>query len=178
MDKKRMLVGALVLFGGFLAYASVGKITNAEKVVGAMEFSLQNMRHIRIQNGALKLDVDVVCSNPSSYDLSVNSVGLIQAKTYRVYLNNNMISFGNMNNISGIDLPAGGTYIFDSITVEMPLMNIGVEVVSWLFENESFLQGLDKETLMDKLEKVLDKIYFEVDVDAMGTIATFKSKLI
>jgi len=72
----------------------------------------------------MRFYIDLILQNPTAQDFSASSAGSIAAKSYRVYVGNKLLAFGSLGSISGVTLPAGGSYTFPDIYVEIPTIEL------------------------------------------------------
>ena len=141
----------------------------------------------------MRFYIDLILQNPTAQDFSASSAGSISAKSYRVYVGNKLLAFGSLGSISGVTLPAGGSYTFPNIYVEIPTIellkhaySLTGEAENWkkLFASKSAQQPNGTTSLNDftnvlKANTVtfMRELRYELDVEIFGITYMFKQNV-
>ena len=177
MKKKYIIIGGVALIAlGLMNFATNTK-KKAELVLPYLKFGyLPKLNTVRISGGALKFELDMTVTNPTGVDLHIGSAGLIQAKSYNLRLNGNLIAVGQLPSIHRIDLPAGGTQYLNGITVEIPLPNLGFEILTMIFEEgtSSGNKTVKQTTVQNVFKSIMKKLTLETNIQGFGTYYTHK----
>lgn len=142
----------------------------------------------------MRFYVDLILQNPTAQDFSASSAGSISAKSYRVYVGNKLLAFGSLGSISGVTLPAGGSYTFPDIYVEIPTIellkhaySLTGEAENWkkLFAGKSAQQPNGTTSLNDFTNVIkantvtfMRELRYELDVEIFGVTYMFKQNVI
>ncbi|GIZ16627.1 hypothetical protein [Capnocytophaga catalasegens] len=184
IERKHIILGLVAVLGGSMMNFVSGKVNQAKAVFEKIEIKLSTIKRIRIANSALKFDVDISLQNPTSQDFTASSGGLLKGRLYRVYLKEKLLIMGSLNDIEGINLPVGGTHTFKDISVSIPLIDVGKELLSIVGGGDIFsgLTALTQKGLLDKVKSIefqnlLKDLRYEIDIEGFGQIYTFKEKL-
>ena len=179
MKPTYLIIGGVSL--GVLALMSFvkAKTAQATDVFKKMIPSVSLPKRIDISTTRLRFYIDVTLQNPTAQDFYASSGGAIKAKVFRICKGDEVIAFGQISNdISGLNLPAGGQCSFNDIYIEIPTMKL-LSVGNDLFGGFDGLKNLIKGgSIGDKLQKTLGnflgKLTVEADIEALGQIYTFK----
>ena len=141
----------------------------------------------------MRFYIDLILQNPTAQDFSASSAGSIAAKSYRVYVGNKLLAFGSLGSISGVTLPAGGSYTFPDIYVEIPTIellkhaySLTGETDNWkkLFSGKSAQQPNGTTSLNDFTNVVkanavtfMRDLRYELDVEIFGITYMFKQNV-
>ncbi|SDZ90538.1 hypothetical protein SAMN05443667_101239 [Flavobacterium gillisiae] len=127
------------------------KKSDFSKVMEQMTMDIRNIRNLRLKSGRLFLDIDVAFHNPTQYDMTVYTAGMIKVKQIKLFYKNVLI--GNALSTAGKDafeLPAKSNYLITGITVELLFLTI----------IDQFLKG--------GLDSNVDNYQIHTVVDALG----------
>lgn len=184
MKPTYLIIGGVSL--GVLALMSFvkAKTAQASDVFKKIVPKIGLPKRIDISLERLRFYLDVTLQNPTAQDFSLSSGGTISAKVFRLYLGENLIAFGQMpQSVSSVNLPAGGSCSFNNIYIEIPatkLLNIGNDLVGGFDGIKNLFSGGSSsltDNLKNKLTSLLGQLRAEVDIEAMGSIYTFKKAL-
>ena len=183
------LVGAIALMSFIKA-----KTAQAKYVFEKILFKVGFPKNFDISTTRLRFYIDFMLQNPTAQDFTARTGNLIRAKAYRVYRGNEIVAFGDLGNIDGVELPAGGSYTFKNIYVEIPttdlakhLLNISGGFASWgnLLKNSFSKNKTDANstqtfvsTIKANSQQFLKELRYEVDVEGFGQLYTFNKNII
>ena len=183
------LVGAIALMSFIKA-----KTAQAKDVFEKILFKVGFPKNFDISTTRLRFYIDFTLQNPTAQDFTARTGNLITAKAYRVYRGNEIVAFGDLGNIDGVELPAGGSYTFKDIYVEIPttdlakhLLNISGGFASWgnLLKNSFSKNKTDANstqtfvsTIKANSQQFLKELRYEVDVEGFGQLYTFNKNII
>ena len=193
MKVKYLIIGG-TLIGAFALMSFVkAKTAQAKDVFEKILFKVGFPKKFDISTTRLRFYIDFTLQNPTAQDFTARTGNLITAKAYRVYRGNEVVAFGDLGNIDGVTLPAGGSYTFKDIYVEIPttdlakhILNISGGFSSW----GNLLKGaLSKDktnnntqtfvnTLKANSQQFLKELRYEVDVEGFGQLYTFNKNII
>ncbi|AOZ99586.1 hypothetical protein [Flavobacterium commune] len=101
------------------------------KVIENMTMDLRNLRNLRLRDfgtpqARVLLDLDIAFHNPTKFDMTIYSAGLITVKQiqllYKGVLIGNALPKGEGEN--KFELPAYSNYVIEGITVQLSLVNV------------------------------------------------------
>ena len=137
----------------------------------------------------MRFYIDLILQNPTAQDFSASSAGSIAAKSYRVYVGNKLLAFGSLGSISGVTLPAGGSYTFPNIYVEIPTIELLKHAYSLTGEADNwkklFAQQPNGTTSLNDFTNVVKantvtfmrELRYELDVEIFGITYLFKQNV-
>ena len=181
MKVKYLIIGG-TLIGAFALMSFIkAKTAQAKDVFEKILFKVGFPKNFDISTTRLRFYIDFTLQNPTAQDFTARTGNLITAKAYRVYRGNEVVT-----------LPAGGSYTFKDIYVEIPttdlakhILNISGGFSSW----GNLLKGAfskDKtnntqtfvNTLKANSQQFLKELRYEVDVEGFGQLYTFNKNII
>ncbi|MFJ1431360.1 hypothetical protein ACILE2_11260 [Capnocytophaga canimorsus] len=182
INKKHIIIsGVAVLAISLMSFAGAKK-AQASEVFEKMILKITGLRGFDISLQRLRFYVDLTLQNTTAHDFTLSSSGMIRGKAYRVYRGDTLLVGGSLNNINGINLPAGGFFTFKNIQVEVPLSALGQQVMDLiggfdgiknLFQSGGFNQTISK----INWQSYLQSLRYEVDIEGFGSIFTFKDNV-
>ena len=104
-------------------------------------------------------------TNPTAEDFYINTNGSIQLKVMRVYLKGVPIGYASLPNFYQLDLRAGATAILENVYIEISAFSVASEIWDMVKENKKDWA---------KYMSLINKLSFEIDIDAFGQIYTLK----
>ncbi len=166
-----MKVKTLILLGicmvGIAMYSmSKAKTAQAKRLFEKIMFSLYRVKKVGISgpfNSWITLDFSL--TNPTSEDFYINTNGAIQIKVMRMYLMGRQIGYATIPELYQIDLRAGQKAILEDVKIELSNIDIGSELFNSIAKNKSNFSGYTE---------IINKLSFEIDIDAFGQIYTLK----
>ena len=112
MKVKYLIIGG-TLIGAFALMSFIkAKTAQAKDVFEKILFKVGFPKNFDISTTRLRFYIDFTLQNPTAQDFTARTGNLITAKAYRVYRGNQVVAFGDLGNINGVTLPAGGSYTF------------------------------------------------------------------
>ncbi|GET46899.1 hypothetical protein [Capnocytophaga felis] len=179
INKKYAVIGAVgVLAVSLMSFASAKK-SQAAEVFEKMLLKISALRNISINFSRLRFYVDLTMQNTTAQDFTVSSAGIIKGKVYRVYRDNELLVSGALNDISSVNLPAGGFHTFKNIQVEVPISAL----ISILVEKVGGFGNFTKPAVAFNSLKNTDwfafarTLRYEVDIEGLGNIFTFNGNV-
>lgn len=118
----------------FLTLASVGVLTTLfafkkkndfSKVMEEMTLDVRNIRNLKLIGSKLVADIDLGIHNPTKYDMTVYTAGLITLKKIELFYKG--VLLGTANSLKGkdtLELPANSNYLVTDITMEIAVLNV------------------------------------------------------
>ncbi len=122
MEGKTILkvIGGAVIVSTLFALKKTGDFS---KVMEEMTMNITNIRKLRTKDGKLYMDIDIEFKNPTQYDMTIFTAGMIKLKQIKLMYKGNVI--GNaFSSKTEFELPAKGSYKVTNITVELLFLNI------------------------------------------------------
>lgn len=160
MGKKALLLlGAGISFFSLAAYAS-DKKKELDRIVDNLQFQVRSVKNFKFSLKQFSMDVGVRILNPTNESLNINT-GFIKASVIRVFekKTGKLLAFSNLDT-SKINLPSGGYYDLPPVHVEI--------------ESLTGVQYLLNAVNDNQKEKIIDKLFFELDIKALGKTKTIK----
>lgn len=125
------------------------KKSDFSKVIEQMTMDVRNVHKLRTSGGKLYMTVDIGFHNPTKYDMTIFTAGVIKVK--RIQLFYKKILIGNAySSLQEFELPANSNYLITDIQVELLLLNIV----------DQFLKG--------GLDSNVDNYQIHTTVEALG----------
>lgn len=125
----KILGGAAVVTTLF-AFKKKGDFT---KVIENMTMDLRNIRDLKTRNAKLYATLDIGFHNPTEFDMTIQTAGLIKLKEIRLFYKN--VLFGKaVSNTTSFELPAKSNYLITDIQLEIVILNLVEQLL---------LKGLD-----------------------------------
>lgn len=129
MEGKTILawVGGAAVVSTLFAFK---KKNDFSKVIENMTMDLRNLRNLRLRDfGTTKarvlLDLDIAFHNPTKYDMTIYSAGMITVKQIQLFYKGTLI--GNAlpkgEGENKFELPANSNYVIEGISVELLILN-------------------------------------------------------
>lgn len=99
------------------------KKNDFSKVIEQMTMDIRNIRKMRMSQGKLYLDIDIGFHNPTDYDMTIFTAGMIKLKQIKLMYKGVVI--GNaFSSKTEFELPAKSNYLVTDIQVELLFLNI------------------------------------------------------
>jgi hypothetical protein len=120
----KVLGGAAVLTTLF----AFKKKADFSKVLEAMTYDIRNVRKLRISMSKILLDMDLGFHNPTPYDMTIDTAGVIKVKEIVLFYKGKQIGKAISENTS-FELPANSNYLITDIKVELLYLTL---INQWL----------------------------------------------
>ena len=193
MKAKHLIIGGVAVLAIGLMSFTRAKISQGKELFKRILFKVSLPKRFDISTQRMRFYVDLILQNPTAQDFSASSAGSIAAKSYRVYVGNKLLAFGSLGSISGVTLPAGGSYTFPDIYVEIPTIellkhaySLTGEADNWkkLFAGKSAQQPNGTTSLNDFTNVIkantvtfMRDLRYELDVEIFGITYMFKQNV-
>jgi len=193
MKPKHLIIGGVAVLAIGLMSFTRARISQGKELFKRILFKVSLPKRFDISTQRMRFYIDLILQNPTAQDFSASSAGSISAKSYRVYVGNKLLAFGSLGSISGVTLPAGGSYTFPDIYVEIPTVellkhaySLTGEADNWkkLFAGKSAQQpnvttSLNDFTNVVKANAVtfMRDLRYELDVEIFGITYMFKQNV-
>ena len=193
MKPKHLIIGGVAVLAIGLMSFTRARISQGKELFKRILFKVSLPKRFDISTQRIRFYVDLMLQNPTAQDFSASSAGSISAKSYRVYVGNKLLAFGSLGSISGVTLPAGGSYTFPNIYVEIPTIellkhaySLTGETDNWkkLFAGKSAQQPNGTTSLNDFTNVVkanavtfMRDLRYELDVEIFGITYMFKQNV-
>ena len=193
MKPKHLIIGGVAVLAIGLMSFTRARISQGKELFKRILFKVSLPKRFDISTQRMRFYVDLMLQNPTAQDFSASSAGSIAAKSYRVYVGNKLLAFGSLGSISGVTLPAGGSYTFPNIYVEIPTIellkhaySLTGETDNWkkLFAGKSAQQPNGSTSLNDFTNVVkanavtfMRELRYELDVEIFGITYMFKQNV-
>jgi len=193
MKPKHLIIGGVAVLAIGLMSFTKAKISQGKELFKRILFKVSLPKNFDISTQRMRFYIDLILQNPTAQDFSASSAGSISAKSYRVYVGNKLLAFGSLGSISGVTLPAGGSYTFPNIYVEIPTIellkhaySLTGEADNWkkLFAGKTAQQPNGSTSLNDftnvlKANTVtfMRELRYELDVEIFGITYLFKQNV-
>lgn len=194
MKPKHLIIGGVAVLAIGLMSFTRARISQGKELFKRILFKVSLPKRFDISTQRMRFYVDLILQNPTAQDFSASSAGSIAAKSYRVYVGNKLLAFGSLGSISGVTLPAGGSYTFPDIYVEIPTIellkhaySLTGETDNWkkLFAGKSAQQPNGTTSLNDFTNVVksntvtfMRELRYELDVEIFGVTYMFKQNVL
>lgn len=194
MKPKHLIIGGVAVLAIGLMSFTRARISQGKELFKRILFKVSLPKRFDISTQRMRFYVDLILQNPTAQDFSASSAGSIAAKSYRVYVGNKLLAFGSLGSISGVTLPAGGSYTFPDIYVEIPTIellkhaySLTGEAENWkkLFAGKSAQQPNGTTSLNDFTNVIkantitfMRELRYELDVEIFGVTYMFKQNVI
>lgn len=194
MKPKHLIIGGVAVLAIGLMSFTRARISQGKELFKRILFKVSLPKRFDISTQRMRFYVDLILQNPTAQDFSASSAGSIAAKSYRVYVGNKLLAFGSLGSISGVTLPAGGSYTFPDIYVEIPTIellkhaySLTGEADNWkkLFAGKSAQQPNGNTSLNDFTNVVksntvtfMRELRYELDVEIFGVTYMFKQNVL
>lgn len=193
MKPKHLIIGGVAVLAIGLMSFTRARISQGKELFKRILFKVSLPKRFDISTQRMRFYIDLILQNPTAQDFSASSAGSIVAKSYRVYVGNKLLAFGSLGSISGVTLPAGGSYTFPDIYVEIPTVellkhaySLTGETDNWkkLFAGKSAQQPNGTTSLNDFTNVVkanavtfMRDLRYELDVEIFGITYMFKQNV-
>ncbi len=193
MKPKHLIIGGVAVLAIGLMSFTRARISQGKELFKRILFKVSLPKRFDISTQRMRFYIDLILQNPTAQDFSASSAGSIAAKSYRVYVGNKLLAFGSLGSISGVTLPAGGSYTFPNIYVEIPTIellkhaySLTGEADNWkkLFAGKSAQQPNGTTSLNDFTNVVkanavtfMRDLRYELDVEIFGITYMFKQNV-
>lgn len=193
MKAKHLIIGGVAVLAIGLMSFTRARISQGKELFKRILFKVSLPKRFDISTQRMRFYIDLILQNPTAQDFSASSAGSIAAKSYRVYVGNKLLAFGSLGSISGVTLPAGGSYTFPDIYVEIPTIellkhaySLTGEAENWkkLFAGKSAQQPNGTTSLNDFTNVVkanavtfMRDLRYELDVEIFGITYMFKQNV-
>ena len=190
MKAKHLIIGGVAVLAIGLMSFTKAKISQGKELFKRILFKVSLPKNFDISTQRMRFYIDLILQNPTAQDFSASSAGSISAKSYRVYVGNKLLAFGSLGSISGVTLPAGGSYTFPNIYVEIPTIELLKHAYSLTGEAENWKKlfaaqqpngttSLNDFTNVVKANAVtfMRDLRYELDVEIFGITYLFKQNV-
>lgn len=193
MKPKHLIIGGVAVLAIGLMSFTRARISQGKELFKRILFKVSLPKRFDISTQRMRFYIDLILQNPTAQDFSASSAGSISAKSYRVYVGNKLLAFGSLGSISGVTLPAGGSYTFPDIYVEIPTIellkhaySLTGETDNWkkLFAGKTAQQPNGSTSLNDFTNVVkantvtfMRDLRYELDVEIFGITYMFKQNV-
>ena len=190
MKAKHLIIGGVAVLAIGLMSFTKAKISQGKELFKRILFKVSLPKNFDISTQRMRFYIDLILQNPTAQDFSASSAGSISAKSYRVYVGNKLLAFGSLGSISGVTLPAGGSYTFPNIYVEIPTIELLKHAYSLTGEAENWKKlfaaqqpngttSLNDFTNVVKANAVtfMRDLRYELDVEIFGITYMFKQNV-
>ena len=193
MKPKHLIIGGVAVLAIGLMSFTRARISQGKELFKRILFKVSLPKRFDISTQRMRFYVDLILQNPTAQDFSASSAGSISAKSYRVYVGNKLLAFGSLGSISGVTLPAGGSYTFPDIYVEIPTIELLKHAYSRTGEAENWKKlvagktaqqpngstSLNDFTNVVKANTVtfMRDLRYELDVEIFGITYMFKQNV-
>lgn len=126
----KVLGGAAVLSTLF-AFKKKGDFS---KVIEQMTMDIRNIRKFRVDNGKVYILIDVAFHNPTQYDMTLYTAGMIKLKEVRLSYKGTVLGTA-LSSKTEFELPAKSNYLISNIQVEVLLLNIFAQLFNGGFDS-------------------------------------------
>ena len=143
----KVLGGAAVLSTLF-AFKKKGDFS---KVMEQMTMDIRNIRNLRTRSGRLFVNIDIGFHNPTQYDMTVFTAGMIVVKEIKLFYKKTLLGIAiSPQGNDKFELPAKSNFLIENIEVELKFLNIV----------DQFLKG--------GLDSNVDNYQIHTTVEALG----------
>lgn len=190
MKAKHLIIGGVAVLAIGLMSFTKAKISQGKELFKRILFKVSLPKNFDISTQRMRFYIDLILQNPTAQDFSASSAGSISAKSYRVYVGNKLLAFGSLGSISGVTLPAGGSYTFPNIYVEIPTIELLKHAYSLTGEADNWKKlfaaqqpngttSLNDFTNVVKANAVtfMRDLRYELDVEIFGITYMFKQNV-
>lgn len=117
MEAKNILklLGGLAVATTLFAFKKKADFT---KVIEAMTYDIRDLRKLRLSGNKVFVDLDLGFHNPTGYDMTVITAGLIKVKEIILFYKTKEIGRA-LSNTTEFELPANSNYLITDIKVEL-----------------------------------------------------------
>ena len=191
MKPKHLIIGGVAVLAIGLMSFTRARISQGKELFKRILFKVSLPKRFDISTQRMRFYVDLILQNPTAQDFSASSAGSISAKSYRVYVGNKLLAFGSLGSISGVTLPAGGSYTFPNIYVEIPTIELLKHAYSLTGEADNWKKlfaaqqpngttSLNDFTNVVKANTItfMRELRYELDVEIFGVTYMFKQNVI
>jgi len=98
------------------------------KVMEGMTMDIRNLRKLRLSGQKILLDMDLGFHNPTGYDMTIMTAGLIKVKEIKLFYKGKQIGTA-ISNSTEFELPANSNYLITDIKVELLYLTL---INQWL----------------------------------------------
>ena len=122
MEGKTILkvLGGAAVISTLFAFKKKGDFA---KVIEQMTMDIRSVRNVRLRSGKLYLDMDLGFHNPTDYDMTVYTAGMIKLKQIQLMYKGTIIGNAFSNN-DQFELPAKSNFLITNIQVELLFLTI------------------------------------------------------
>lgn len=114
------ILGGAAVVSTLFAFKKKGDFT---KVIENMTMDLRNIHNLRLSGAKLYATADIGFHNPTNYDMTALTAGLIQVKEIRLFYKG--VLYGTAkSNITSFELPAKSNYLITDIQIEVVFLNL------------------------------------------------------
>lgn len=114
------ILGGAAVVSTLFAFKKKGDFT---KVIENMTMDLRNIHNLRLSGTKLYATADIGFHNPTQYDMTVQTAGLIQLKEIRLFYKG--VLYGTAkSNTTAFELPAKSNYLITDIQIEVVFLNL------------------------------------------------------
>ncbi len=124
------------------------KKADFSRVMQSMTIDIRNVRKIRFSGGKILLDMDLGFHNPTPYDMTILTAGLIKVKEILLYYKGKQIGKA-ISNQTAFELPANSNYLITDIKVELLYLTL---ISQWL------TTGVDSEVNNYQVHTVIEAL--------------------
>lgn len=189
ITKKHIILAAVVTLAFSLYSFANAKKNQAMILLEKLIWKVGVPKRVRIADSSLKFDIDFTISNPTSEDFNVSTGGMVQARGFRVYHENKLLTSGNLGNIYQVVLRGFSNHTFKDIQVDIPLIELAGIVANIISGGQgtlSLISSLTQSGGFDNLvnsakninwQQELKRFSFEIDIQGFGQTYTHRQQL-
>jgi hypothetical protein len=104
------------------------KKADFSKVLEAMTYDIRNLRNLRLSGSKIFVNMDLGFHNPTPYDMTVLTAGLIKVKQIILFYKDKQIGQA-FSDVTAFELPANSNYLITDIKVELLYLTL---INQWL----------------------------------------------
>ena len=126
------------------------------KVIEKMTFDLRKIRQLHTSNGKFYFDFDLGFHNPTEYDMTLYTAGLIKLKKIAVSYKGKLLG-ATTSEVTKFELPAKSNYLVTDIKAELLLLNVvsqflngGIDTNIENYQIQITIEALGKTWIIDK----------------------------
>lgn len=143
------VVGGLAAISTLYAFK---KKNDFSKVIEEMTLDIRSINEFKLKGGHYYLNVDIGFHNPTNYDMTAYTAGLIAVKEIKMFYKNKLVGTAiSTQGQNKFELPAKGNYVISDIWVQVDLGNILEQLFSTGFDSNT--NNYQVHTTIDALGK-------------------------
>lgn len=110
------------------------KKADYSKVIEQMTMDIRNVRKFQVNSGKVYVIIDLAFHNPTDYDLTVFTAGMIKLKEIKLSYKGTVLGTAFTNKME-FELPAKSNYVISDIDVEVLFFNIFAQFFNGGFDS-------------------------------------------